>query len=191
MAEYNVGVMAINFLALIFGLFYIPGSIFAISLYAQRGLNYCILCASFLNMLACLLRYYSCLTSSDAGSMYLPVLIGHMIAAFGSPLVVNTPSRVANDWFPPKERALAVSIMTQANYVGGGLGGLIPAFLVSDPSDIGPMLLSHAILAGIILLFSVVFTPSHPPVHADFDAAYQVELRSDVSAVSTYCQMGR
>ena len=84
--------------------------------------------------------------------------------------------------------------MTQANYIGGGLGGLIPTLQVVGPSGIVPMLLSQAILAGVIMLLSIIFTPSHSPVHADFDAAYQVELRSDVdvtNAMSIYNQMLR
>ena len=180
-------------LALVFALFYIPGSIFAIALYAQYGLNSCIMWAAFFNMFACLLRYSSCLMPSPH-TAYSAILFGHMFAAFGSPLVVNAPSRIANDWFPPRERALAISIMTQANYIGGGLGGLIPTLQVVGPSGIVPMLLSQAILAGVIMLLSIVFTPSHSPVHADFDAAYQVELRSDVdvtNAMSIYNQMLR
>ena len=191
MEAYDVDVLAINMLALVFALFYIPGSIFAIALYAQYGLNSCIMWAGFLNMLACLFRYSSYLTSSPHIA-YSAVLIGHTFAAFGSPLVVNAPSRVANDWFPPKERALAISIMTQSNFIGGGLGGLIPTLQVVSPDGIVPMLLSQAILAGMVLLLGIILTPSHSPVHADFDAAYQVELRSDVdvtNAKSIYSQM--
>jgi Major Facilitator Superfamily len=190
---YDVDVLAVNMLALVFALFYIPGSIFAIALYAQYGLNSCIMWAAFFNMFACLFRYSSCLMPSRH-TAYSAILVGHMFAAFGSPLVVNAPSRVANDWFPPRERAVAISIMTQANYLGGGLGGLIPTLQVVGSSGIVPMLLSQAILAGVIMLLSIVFTPSHSPVHADFDAAYQVELRSDVdvtNAMSIYNQMLR
>lgn len=186
---YDVDALAVNMLALVFAVFYIPGSVLAINLYARYGLNSCIIGAAFLNLLACLVRYSSFLTSTPSIG-FTTVLIGHIIAAIGSPLVLNAPSRVANDWFPKKERAIAVSIMTQSNYIGGGLGGLLPALQVSGTADILRMLLSQAVVAGIILFLSIVLTPNHSPVHADFDAAYQVELRShiDVTNVSDICK---
>jgi Major Facilitator Superfamily len=190
---YDVDALAINMLALVFAVFFIPGSILAIALYARFGLNSCIIGAAFLNLMACLFRCSSCMTSVPHVA-YTAVLVGHIMAAIGSPLVLNAPSRVANDWFPKNERALAVSIMTQANYIGGGLGGLLPALQVSGVADIFPMLLSQAAVAGVILLLSIIFTPSHSPVHPDFDALYQVELRSHVdvsSAASIYKQMFR
>jgi sugar phosphate permease len=190
---YDVDALAINMLALVFAVFFIPGSILAIALYARYGLNSCIIGAAFLNLLACLFRCSSCMTNVPHIA-YTAVLVGHIMAAIGSPLVLNAPSRVANDWFPKSERALAVSIMTQANYIGGGLGGLLPALQVSSVADIFPMLLSQAAVAGVILLLSIIFTPRHSPVHPDFDALYQVELRSHVdvsTAASIYKQMFR
>lgn len=190
---YDVDALAINMLALVFALFFIPGSILAIALYARFGLNSCIIGAAFLNLLACLLRCSSCMTNVPH-TAYATILVGHIMAAIGSPLVLNAPSRVANDWFPKNERALAVSIMTQSNYIGGGLGGLLPALQVSTVADIFPMLLSQAAVAGLVLLLSIIFTPRHSPVHPDFDALYQVELRSHVdvsSAASIYKQMFR
>lgn len=180
-------------LALVFALFYIPGSILTIALYARYGLSSCIIGAAFLNLLACLLRYSSCMSSVPQVSFSL-IMLGHIVAAIGSPLVLNAPSRVANDWFPKNERALAISIMTQSNYIGGGLGGLLPALQVKSVPDILPMLLSQAAVAGIVLLLSIVFTPHHSPVHAAFDAAYQVELRSHIdnsNAFDIYRQMIR
>jgi sugar phosphate permease len=68
-----------------------------------------------------------------------------MVAAIGSPLVFNAPSRVANDWFPKNERDFAISIMSQSNSVGGGLGGFLPTLRVTSVVDIPNMLFSHAI----------------------------------------------
>ena len=190
---YQVNALAINMLALVFALFYVPGSILAIYLYAKYGLSSCIIGAAFLNLLACLLRYASSMTAVPHLQFFM-VMIGHIVAAIGSPLVLNAPSRVANDWFPKGERDIAVSIMTQSNYIGGGLGGLLPALQVMSKADILPMLLSQAVVAGVVLLGSLVFTPTHSPIHADFDAAYQVELRAHIDVTNVmdiYRQMIR
>lgn len=171
-------------LALVFALFYIPGSVCALVLYARYGLCSCITGAATLNFLACLLRYSSCMTTVPHFAFTM-VMLGHVAAAIGSPLVLNAPSRVANDWFPKNERDLAISIMSQSNYIGGGLGGLIPALQVTSVKDIVPMLLSQAVVAGIVLILSLLFTPYHSPIHAAFDAAYQMELRSHIDVSNT------
>ena len=190
---YDVNTLAINMLALVFALFYIPGSVWALGLYARYGLHSCILGAAALNFIACLLRYSSCMTTVPHTAFAL-VMFGHIAAAIGSPLVLNAPSRVANDWFPKNERDLAVSIMCQSNYIGGGLGGLIPALQVTSVKDILPMLLSQAVVGGVVLILSLAFTPYHSPIHAAFDAAHQVQLRSHINvsnASDIYLQMLR
>jgi hypothetical protein len=42
-------------------------------------------------------------------------------------VINNVIIRVSNDWFPKKERDLAISFMSQSNYLGAGLGALIPS----------------------------------------------------------------
>jgi len=69
----------------------------------------------------CQVRYAGSLESSPEKS-YQIVLFGQIIAAIGQPLILNSPPRIANDWFPIYERDLAIHVMTQANNVGGALG---------------------------------------------------------------------
>jgi sugar phosphate permease len=134
--------MSINMLALVYAVFYIPGSYLAIALYARCGLSACIIGAAFFNLLACLIRYSSFFAIIPQHAFYI-IMVGHVFAAVGSPLVFNTPSRVANDWFPKNERDFAISIMSQSNSIGGGLGGLLPALQVTSVADIPSMLFSQ------------------------------------------------
>ena len=53
---YNVGPLEINSLALVFALFYVPGSIIAIGLYAKYGLSSCINGSTLLNFASCWVR---------------------------------------------------------------------------------------------------------------------------------------
>lgn len=92
--------------------------------------------------------------------------------------------RIANDWFPKKERDLAMHIMTQSNNIGGGLGAIIPVYQVFLGTDIPYMLLWIGVASTGILLLSAFLVPYSPPIHADYDAVYQDQLRSKVDVVN-------
>lgn len=74
--------------------------------------------------------------------------------------------------------------MTQSNNIGGGLGALLPAYQVFVGGDIMYMLLWIAVACTVIVVFTIFVSPYSPPVHAEFDAAYQDQLRSEVDVVN-------
>lgn len=83
-------------------------------------------------------------------------------------------------------------IMTQSNNIGGGLGAIIPVYQVMVGSDIPYMLLWIGIAATGILVLSAILVPYTAPIHAEYDAVYQDELRSKVdirSILGIYRQM--
>jgi hypothetical protein len=83
--------------------------------------------------------------------------------------------------------------MTQSNYIGGGLGAILPAYQVFLGSDIAYMLIWIGVAATVILILTIFVSPYTAPVHADFDAVYQDQLRSKVDVTNIlgiYKQMG-
>ena len=183
---YDVGPLQINALALVFALFYVPGSITAIGLYAKYGLSSCINGSTLLNFMSCWVRFIgsALFLKSSPHAAYGIVLVGHCLAALGAPLVGNAPTRLANDWFPERERDMAVSVMTQAFSVGGGFGALFPVYQVLHPTDIPNMLFWQAVFSTFLLMASVIWVPYYPPVHAGLDAAYQAILRDGTGGSS-------
>jgi hypothetical protein len=100
--------------------------------------------------------------------------------------------RIANDWFPRSERDVAMHIMTQSNNIGGGLGAIIPAYQVLIGTDIPYMLLWIGVASTAILILSCLLVPYRAPIHADYDAVFQDQLRSKVevsSIIGIYKQM--
>lgn len=99
------------------------------------------------------------------------------LAAIGQPLIVNSSSRIANDWFPIHERDFAVHVMTQANYVGSGLGCIIPALQITNASDIPNILYQHAFISFLVLICSIIFVKNEPLTPPGLDVEKQIAHR--------------
>src|SRR5450759_701483 len=82
-------------------------------------------------------------------------LAGQLVIAAGQPLVLNSITKVAGRYFPPSDRATAISIGTAALFVG-----ILAAVLMAGPLfDAGglPLLLGvQAVLAVIATAFALV-----------------------------------
>ena len=75
-------------------------------------------------------------------------------------------------------------IMTQSSNIGVGFGAIIPVYQALLGADIPFMLMWIAVAATGILILSGFLVPYSPPVHADYDAVHQDELRSKVDVVN-------
>ena len=247
---YGVDTTQINMMSLVYAMFYIPGSMLSIYLYAKFGLSHCLIGGAVLNFLAVWIRCiggfsynapdvvdvygmydgmyaaantsalpYPITDSKAAGNAFSVQLFGQIIAAISQPLLLNAPprltdrvhrkretrcpanspslylfsllsrstARIANDWFPKGERDLVMHLMTQSNNIGGGFGSIIPAYQVYSGRSISFMLLWQALAGTGILALSFFVAPFRPPVHAEYDAYHQEQLRKsvDVSTVLT------
>ena len=101
-------------------------------------------------------------------------LAGQLVIAAGQPLVLNSITKVAARYFPPSERATAISIGTAALFVG-----ILAAVLMAGPLfDAGglPLLLGvqavPAVLATVLLLIALRTPPAFPD-----DPSVSVSLR--------------
>ena len=196
MEDFGVDSNGINAFSLVYMAFFLPGSIIGIYVMERFGLRSCILGGALANLACCWVRYGGSRIGDDnLPARYAVVLFGQILAALGQPLLLNSPPRIANDWFPPSERDYAMFVATMANVIGNGLGAIIPAYQVEGPWDIPNMLLWQAVAStGIVLLTLAFFRTSRPPTPPAADVAAQIAARSSVdtqSVLATLEQMGR
>jgi len=101
-------------------------------------------------------------------------LAGMLVIAAGQPLVLNSITKVAAHYFPPRERAMAISIGTAALFVG-----ILAAVLSAGPlMDAGglPLLLLAQSAPAVLAAMLVTMTSRIRPAFAD-DPAVGLSLR--------------
>jgi len=87
-----------------------------------------------------------------------------IMCAIGQPFVLNSFTKLAINWFPEKEKALAVSLGTVGILLGVALGMFLPGMFLSAGIDT-----ILYILGGVALLFMVLYLifvkdkPDSPP----------------------------
>ena len=92
MDTYGVDSMSINMFSLVYAIFYIPGSMMSIALYAKFGFSHCIVGGAFLNFLSAWIRAFGAF-AYDPTMSYNVQLFGQIFAALGQPLLLNAPPR--------------------------------------------------------------------------------------------------
>ena len=93
---------------------------------------------------------------------YWAVLAFQIMCAAGQPFVLNSFTKLAVNWFPENEKALAASLGTMSVLLGPVLGMFIPVFL----SDIEILLWVYGALALFFMTLYLVFVkdkPESPP----------------------------
>jgi hypothetical protein len=146
----------------------------------KYGLRACILVASVCMCLSGWIRYLGALLAPTGNGAYIAVMFGQCIAAIGQPFTLQAPARIANDWFPTKERDFATIFMTMSNVVGNALGAVIPTYQVTTsergmaPNGIPMMLLCQAIPATILVVLTWFFFADRPPTPPSAAVAEQL-----------------
>ena len=92
MDTYQVNPVDINMFSFVYAIFYIPGSMLSIALYAKFGLSHCIVGGAFFNFLSAWIRTFGAF-SPIIDSAYKVQLFGQIFAAIGQPLLLNAPPR--------------------------------------------------------------------------------------------------
>jgi MFS family permease len=101
-------------------------------------------------------------------------LAGQLVIAAGQPLVLNSITKVAARYFPPAERATAISVGTASLFVG-----ILAAVLIAGPLfDAGglPLLLGVQAVPAVLATALVLFALRTPPNFRD-DPSVSVSLR--------------
>jgi FLVCR family MFS transporter 7 len=104
---------------------------------------------------------------------YTLVVISQVGLAVAQPFILNAATKVAGQWFPLTERALAVGIATLAQFVGIIIVMVAtPLMLTRTPDggyDLSNMLMTYGLisLAGTVLLLCLLKEKPPTPPHAE------------------------
>jgi sugar phosphate permease len=162
---YGVSEVAIGALAMSFMVAYLPLSLPASAAIAHRGFR---AAAGF----GALLAGVAGVARGLAGPHYVPVLLATLGAAVAQPFLLNAWTTLSTHWFPPTQRATAVSLVTLANLVGAGVGlALTPQ--LERSMTIGRLQLWYgvaALAAGIVFVLVARDRPPLPPDPTDHEA---------------------
>lgn len=176
----DIGLTAVNLLAVSFQIAYIPGTILALTISKRYNLRTILLTGGSLTTFGCLIRWigaYAYQPGSSNGlsaaSSYAIIFIGTFSVALAQPFYLNLPAKIAAAWFAVKERDIATTICSLANPLGSALGSLIPAIFVSggngsddnsgDVSGVSTLLLTQLIIASIAWGSIIFLFRSEPP----------------------------
>lgn len=160
-AYYHVSDLKVGLLAMSFMLAFIPLSLPAAWVIDTRGFRAAV---GFGAVLMGVFGVARGLARSDY-SLALACTIGIAVA---QPFLLNAWTKVAANWFPQRERATAVGLVTLASLVGTGLGMVLSPVL-SDLVAIGTMQLVYGGLAAasaaafLLLARERPATPPCPP----------------------------
>ncbi len=157
---YDVSALAIDFLSLIFMVVFlvvcIPASWVIDTLGIRKGLG-----------IGAVLTGFFGLMKGMFPNDYTLVVIAQTGLAVAQPFILNAATKVAVQWFPLRERAIAVGIATLAQFVGIIIVMIFtPLMILTDTkgvADIPGMLMTYGIIsvAGAVIL--MLFLKENPP----------------------------
>lgn len=164
-AGFGVGPTDVNLVSLVFMAFYLPASIMSMWLMDRYGLRVNLLTGIALDAACCWVKYGGTLMPNKTAGFWV-LLFGQILGSLGQPLILNSPARLAADFFGDSERDWATVTGAMANVVGQLLGCLLPSYLVSSFDELPALMLWQAVPASAIMLLSLFFLkerPSTPP----------------------------
>lgn len=157
---YGVSPLAVDFLSLIFMLVFLLVCIPASWVVDTRGIRAglgtgAVLTGIFGLMKGIFPRDYALVAVAQTG------------LAVAQPFILNAATRVAAQWFPLKERAIAVGIATLAQFVGIIIVMVTtPLMITAGPGgevDLSGMLMTYGIISAAAALILLVFLRERPP----------------------------
>lgn len=171
---YGVASLEIDFLALIFMIvflvFCIPAS-YIIDTYGIRigtGIS-----AVFIGVFAMLKGLFP--------TSYTMICIAQIGLALAQPLLINSATKLANQWFPVSERATAVGITSMAQFLGMVVAMIATPFLLVKKVTAGyrldNMLMIYGILSLVFSILLIVFMkekPETPPVLGENEERFTI-----------------
>lgn len=162
-------VTSVNFLATVYLILYLPGSILGVITRKMFSLRVSLIIAGMLSFVGSLIRLIGALArdSSSSAGIYSALFIGQCISALAQPMFVNIVAYISMLWFPEAERDLATTIGSMFSPLGNALGQVLPPALVSEQdgtiSGMSALQGVECVLCAVSLLLVVVFFQSEPP----------------------------
>lgn len=170
-AFYGVSDLKIGFLSMVFMIAFIPLSIPVSWSIDTLGFHRTVGFGSLLMGVFGILR-------GLAGSNYGLALAGSIGIAAAQPFLLNAWTKVPALWFPPKERATAVGLVTLANLVGTALGMVLTPALIG-PVGIPRVQLYYGAFSAVCAILFVLSARERPALPPSEDAGTQRALMLD------------
>ncbi|XP_057299410.1 feline leukemia virus subgroup C receptor-related protein 2-like [Hydractinia symbiolongicarpus] len=166
---YNIGILAVNMLSIIFGIAIVIFSLPFATFLGKFGLGATLKLAAFANVAGASVKYFS--TNSDYGYWFL--LIGNALVAISVAGFLFLPGQIVSTWFSEKEIGKTTSVCIAFDALGPGLGFLHATYMIRNSnntnvigSSIQSFLLSQLVPAVFVfgfVLVTVKSKPKHPP----------------------------
>ncbi|XP_007481426.1 feline leukemia virus subgroup C receptor-related protein 1 [Monodelphis domestica] len=181
---YGVTSLHIDWLSMVYMLFYIPLIFPATWLLDTRGLRLTALLGSGFNALGAWIK-----CASVAKDRYWVTMLGQCLCSIAQVFVLGLPSRLASVWFGPKEVSTACATAVLGNQLGAAVGFLLPPVLVPNINNTD--LMAHnistmfygtaSISTFLFILAGIAFKekPRYPPSKSQ--AVLQDHLPEDYS----------
>eukprot|EP01119_Soliformovum_irregulare_P011933 TRINITY_DN3057_c0_g2_i1.p1 TRINITY_DN3057_c0_g2~~TRINITY_DN3057_c0_g2_i1.p1 ORF type:complete len:486 (+),score=149.16 TRINITY_DN3057_c0_g2_i1:29-1486(+) len=194
-SRYSVSITSVNMLSLIFLILYIVFFLPSSWCLDRKGLRFGLIIGSSLTIIGAAIRPFG-----QWG--FGLVFFGQAICGIGQPFLLSAAPKLAQNWFPDHQRALATTIASVANPLGTGLGFLLPPLLVSSPSDIPLMLLIEGVIVAVILIPCTILLkdkPEHPPSYTASIGSPMMssdlitntkKLFTDINFILLFCEFG-
>ena len=178
--DHTIGKTGTNMLALVFSIFYLPGSVISGLLIKRYDIRIALLISGLLTTAGSLFRVLGIGLKDQLGATlaYSVTLLGQVLASLAQPFFMNIPAALTSTWFDISERDVATAIASMCNPLGTAVGQLLPPFLVhksggvdddDENASVSGMFLfmivqsSWAIVALTISYFFFDAAPEHPP----------------------------
>jgi nitrate/nitrite transporter NarK len=155
---FNVSVSDVDILALVFMIVYLPMNFPASWIIDKYGLKWG---TGFGVILIGVFGFLRGLTTN-----FMIVLICQIVTAVGQPFVLNSFTKVAGNWFPEKDKALATGLGTMSMMLG-----IVIAMFLAGPiySALGLYWLGmiYGILSLVAMVLYILFVKDKPPTPAN------------------------
>jgi len=89
-----------------------------------------------------------------AGNNYTIALVGQFLVASLNSMVLPGCSTLAAKWFPPKEQLLATTIGSLSNFIGIGMGFVVPPYVNNIPL----LMFIEAVFASTLMIVNAIFS---------------------------------
>ena len=157
-AFYGVSELRIGFFAMVFMIAFIPLSIPVSWLIDRFGCRPIVAIGSVMTGVCGILR-------GLAGNNYALALAATLGMAAAQPLLLNSWTKVSALWFPARERATAVGLITLANLVGTAIGQVLTPALTQG-RGIATVQFWYGLAASGAALFYLAFAREKPATPA-------------------------
>ncbi|XP_005986602.1 heme transporter FLVCR2 isoform X7 [Latimeria chalumnae] len=166
MKFYSVDSLAIDWMALVYSLTYIP-LIFPVTyLLDKKGLRVVALAGSALNCVGAWIK-----TASARPDLFGVTVLGQVFCAAAQVFILGLPSQIASVWFGSHEVSTACSIGVFGNQLGVAVGFLLPPVLIPNIDDldtlahhISIMFYGTAAVATLLFILVIIVFQEKPPI---------------------------